>query len=114
MAIFLLGISGCNKAEEEVDSNLIKTVTDAPGTLCYYQEYKMFGIDSLKTADEDKPDSVIIDGGYIYLIKGFKEKLPADTRKKVTFSGKYYPSNIVYPIAGYTVFYITDIIIDYE
>jgi hypothetical protein len=53
MAILLLGVFACNKAEDEVDPDLIKTVTDASGTLSYYQDYKMFGIYSLKTADED-------------------------------------------------------------
>jgi hypothetical protein len=129
MTIFLLGVSGCNDVDDkdidnkedygssydEADPNVTKkTVTDSPGTLFYHSEYKMFGVYSSKSPDADDNGGITIDTQYIYLIKGLKEKLPEDIEKKVTFSGKYYPSGIVYPISSYTIFYITDIVLNYE
>jgi hypothetical protein len=112
MAFFLLGAFSCSDGEENVVET--KTITGASGTLFYYQDYNMFGIRSLQSADDDKTDKGIIDGGFIYLIKGFEEEHPEDVSKDVTFSGKYYPSDIFYPVVGYTVFYITDIVLNYK
>jgi hypothetical protein len=128
MTIFLLGISGCNDVDdkdkegyngsyEEADTNVTKkTVTDCSGILFYNSELKMFGIQTTKSPDSDGTEEGInIDTAYLYLIKGLKEKLPEDIQKNVTFSGKYYPSDIKYPIiGGLTYFYITDIVLNYE
>jgi hypothetical protein len=124
MAFFLLGIFGCNKGDnkdgygssyDKADPNVPKkTVTDSSGRLLYFSEYGLFGIDSSKSPDADDNEGINIDSRYVYLIKGLKEKLTEDIDRKVTFSGKYYPSDIVSPVVGTTIFYITDITLNYE
>jgi hypothetical protein len=128
MTIFLLGVSGCNDVDdkdkegyngsyEAADPNVAKkTVTDCSGFLSYSSVHKMFRISTSKSPDSDGTEEGInIDTQYVYLIKGLKEKLPEDIQKYVTFSGKYYPSDIKYPvIGGLTYFYITDIVLNYE
>jgi hypothetical protein len=76
----------------------------------------LFGIFSSKSPDPDDNNAgITIDTRYLYLIKGLKEKLPEDIGlKEVTFSGKYYPSGIESPVAGTTIFFITDIILNYK
>jgi hypothetical protein len=83
-----------------------ETVTNMSGTLSYYPDFGMWGISVSIAGTVDNAD--------LYLIKEFKDLPSPETVARVTFSGKYYPSDKRSPVAGVEIFYIDITALNYE
>ncbi|MDR1357006.1 MAG: hypothetical protein LBJ58_04980 [Tannerellaceae bacterium] len=76
------------------------SITDLQGTLSYYPDYAMWGVRHAIPGTIDSVD--------LYLIKDGTGDMPADTSISVIFSGDSFLSDIKAPMAGLTIYYITN------